>query len=459
MESIHLIGIAGSGMLPLAELALKRGMRATGSDRLVRDPGNLESLSPPIRLRLQRLMDLGAQIFPQDGSGVTRETVRAVYSTAIEKDNPDRLKAESFGVPLLHRSEELKNQIAGHRLLAVAGTSGKSTTTAMCAWLLQAIGELGCFVGGSDILDASDSMTGWSQVYVSQGQWACVELDESDKSLLRFAPETALILNIARDHHSLEENLDIFYEFSRNVQAILLLNESDSSCRALADRLGSDARIHWFAPPAPQAVFHLPDGVGFLFEGERFETPHIGRHNAANLLAALAAVRLTAPSASLRTLQEAAKTFPGIRRRLQRYGCGLVAVFDDYAHNPDKIAALLEALQLRYPRLHLVFQPHGYQPLRFHLDGFAQTLTAGLRPEDYLYLLPVYDAGGTTNRSISSKDLADKIPPPNVHLPASREEALNMLQQRVRSGDAVAVAGARDDALAEFAQRIAERFS
>jgi len=459
MESIHFIGIAGSGMLPLAELALKRGLRATGSDRLVRDPGNLESLSPPIRLRLQRLVSLGAQIFPQDGSGVSRETVRAVYSTAIENDNPDRLKAESLGIPLLHRSEELKNQIAGRRLLAVAGTSGKSTTTAMCAWLLQAIGELGCFVGGSEILDASDGLTGWSQVYVSQGQWACVELDESDKSLLRFSPDAALILNIARDHHALEENLDIFYEFSLNVRSILLLNESDGGCRALADRLGSDGRIHWFTPPAPQEVYHSPDGVGFLFEGERFETPHIGRHNAANLLAALAAVRLAAPCASFRTLQQAAKTFPGIRRRLQRYGSGSVAVFDDYAHNPDKIAALLEALQQRYPRLHLVFQPHGYQPLRFHLDGFAQVLTVNLRLQDHLYLLPVYDAGGTTNRSISSKDLADKIASPNVHLPASREEALNALQRHVQSGDAVAVAGARDDALAEFAQRIAEHFA
>ncbi len=459
MESIHLVGIAGSGMLPLAELGLKRGLRMTGSDRLLGKGADWTNVSPPIRKRLDRLNRLGARLYPQDGSGIDSNTARVVISTAIESDNPDWVKAETLAVPIIHRSDELKRQLAPHRLLAVTGANGKSTTTALCAWLLRGVDELACFVGGTEILDTSPTGEGWTSVWLGDGNWACAELDESDKSLLRFEPDIAVILNISRDHHSFEENLDTFEQFAAQVRGTLLLNRSDSGCLKLAERLASKEKLMWFDPPSEDEVIPTPDGSIVSLDGQEYACPLPGYYNAVNLAAAMSLIRLAAPSASHETLKQAVQTFPGVRRRLQRYGSGPITVFDDYAHNPDKIEALLHCLQARFPRVHLVFQPHGYGPLRFHLDGFAKVFSSTLRPEDRLYLLPIYDAGGTTNRSIASEDLAARIQDRIVYTPSSREELIARLRQDTDPGVVIAVAGARDDTLAELAETIAERLA
>jgi len=452
MDTVHLVGIAGSGMLPLAELLRKKKYRVTGSDRLLANPAEWEKLASPIRKRLQRLLDLGAELYPQDGSGIGEATARIVISTAIEESNPDWVKAKALRIPIRHRAEELRAQLEDGRMLAVAGTSGKSTTTALCAWLLAGAGELNCFVGGAEILESPGSQIGGSSVHVAEGSWSCVELDESDASLLRFEPDIALVLNISRDHHPLEENLRIFREFSTQVRNTLLLNRSDVGCGRLSEMLGRPDSICWFSPP--QEIDPTESGVGFHFAGMRYELPLLGRHNAMNAYAALAAVRAVVPTVPLQAWRDSLKTFPGVRRRLQRYGFGPVAVYDDFAHNPDKIAALLTTLQERYPRVHILFQPHGYGPLRFHLDGFAEVFSTVLRPEDRLILLPVYDAGGTTDRSISSQDLANKIASGSVCAVRAREEALQVLIRSLQKEDAVVVAGARDDTLAEFTAAI-----
>ncbi|MDX9755734.1 MAG: Mur ligase domain-containing protein, partial [bacterium] len=126
-QSIHLVGIGGSGMLPLAELLLKKGQSVTGSDRLLKEQ-DLATLAPPIRKRLQRLVDLGAVLVPQDGSGVKATTNRVVVSTAIETTNPDIKAAQTLHIPIVHRAEELSQAIPADHLLAICGTSGKSTT-------------------------------------------------------------------------------------------------------------------------------------------------------------------------------------------------------------------------------------------------------------------------------------------------------------------------------------------
>ncbi len=450
---VHFIGVGGSGMLPLAELLLKKGYAVTGSDRLIHDPTNLNHLSPPIRKRIDRLRSLGAQIFPQDGSGINTSTKRVVHSTAIEKDNPDFLKAQELAIELSHRAQELNRQVSQYNLMAIAGTSGKSTTTALCAWFLMELGELGCFVGGSEILGESE----WSAVHVAAGQWACVELDESDRSLLSFHPNLAVILNITRDHHTYEENLEIFEQFATHVRSQLWLNPSDEGCKELAKRLPESIPIRWFIPPKPNEIESNPQGIAFSFNNHCYKSRQIGAYHAANMTAALSLIHSAIPNASTEALQHAAKTFPGIRRRMQRYSEGPVAVFDDYAHNPEKLEALLCALQEHYPRVHLVFQPHGYSPLRFHLQGFTSALNRTLRNHDVLYLLPIYDAGGTTNRTIASEDLAQRISQATVHNCLSREELMRELHLHVHPGDAIVVAGARDDTLAHLAEKIAQR--
>ena len=434
-------------------MLLRRGYRVTGSDRLLRDPSCLDQLSPPIRLRLQRLQKIGAVLFPQNGEGVTTSTSRVVISTAIESDNLDLQRAGAFQVPIVHRTDELKTQLQHQPFLAVAGTSGKSTTAALCAWLLHRLDALACFVGGAELL--AGPRESWSSVLVGNGEWAVAELDESDKSFLRFEPHLSVILNINRDHHDLDENLDCFEHFARQTRTVVLCNQQDSGCQMLMERLAFPSKVQTFFPPSRDQVVHREEGMEIMIEGTRWSSPLMGLHNASNLAAALAMVRLAVPLADPQRLLEAVRSFPGVRRRLQRYGRGPIAVFDDYAHNPDKLAALLDCLAERFPRLHLVFQPHGYGPLRFHLEGYVRVFSTRLRSGDELCLLPVYDAGGTTDRSIASDDLAARISSQQVFVFPDRRILLDHLRQTARPGDVITVAGARDDTLAELAATIA----
>lgn len=453
MAQIHLAGIGGSGMLPLAELLLKKGLQVSGSDRLITDPKQLENLSPPIQKRMKHLQLLGAILYPQDGSGITETTKRLVVSTAIEDTNPEVIAAHAMQITILHRSQELSNQINQSKLLAVAGTSGKSTTSALCGWILKSTGQLECFVGGAEILEEGK----WSAVHVAQGEWSCLELDESDRSLLNFHPQHSVILNITRDHHTYEENIDLFIQFAEQTTGTVLLNSEDSGCQELAEKWNSPEKIQWFTPPANDESKLTPSGVDFHWQEQNWQLPLLGQHNAENASAALSLIKLALPDCKPQDLQNGLKTFPGVRRRLHRYGKGNTAVYDDYAHNPEKIKALLTTLQQHYERVCLIFQPHGYTPLRFHMDETSSVCQSTLRSQDVLILLPVYDAGGTTKRDISSHNLKEKIGRENVYVIEKRDEVIQFLISQDQPFTAISTAGARDDSLAEFAATIAER--
>lgn len=455
MTQIHLAGIGGSGMLPLAELLLKKGYSVSGSDRLIQDPKHLEHLTPPVLKRMRRLQMLGAVLYPQDGSGITDTTQRLVVSTAIEDSNPEVFAAKQKDIPILHRAKELSSQINQNRLLAVAGTSGKSTTSALCGWMLKSLGELDCFVGGAEILEQNE----WSAVHVGSGEWSCLEVDESDRSLLQFYPEYAVILNITRDHHSYQENVELFLQFANQTQNKVLLNDADEGCQELARQCSQPDKIKWFSPPQPESAKLTQAGVCFEWRSERWDLPLLGKHNADNAAAALSLIQLALPDANESCLQDALRCFPGVRRRLHRYGSGNTAVYDDYAHNPEKLKALLTTLQQHYERVCVIFQPHGYTPLRFHLDETAKVYIESLRDCDVLILLPVYDAGGTTKRDISSHDLKQKIEKENVRVIENRHDVIAFLQQHQPPFNAISTAGARDDSLAEFAETISKSVS
>ncbi len=452
MARVHLVGIGGSGMQPLAELLLKKGYTVSGSDRLILDPSQLDPISPPIRRRMERLKQFGAVLYPQDGSGLSDSTDQVVVSTAIEDDNPDVIAANQYNIPILHRSEELRNQVHEDHLLAVAGTSGKSTTAALCGWILKSLAQLDCFAGGAEILDGSE----WSAVHVGSGNWSCLELDESDKSILRFHPQHALILNITRDHHTYEENLEIFHQFARQTKGAILLNKTDEGCIHLGRQFGESTKLCWFEPPQKDIIRFSQDGIQFRWNHTEWSSSLLGLHNAENITAAVSLIMNALPDADILQIKKAVQTFPGIRRRLQRYGTNTPAVYDDYAHNPEKIKALFQCLQQHYGRACLIFQPHGYTPLRFHLNGIADVCAEVMQKNDCLILLPVYDAGGTTKRDVSSHDLMREITGKNVKVIEQRNDVTQYLQSNKHLFDAIAVAGARDDTLAQFAARIAQ---
>jgi UDP-N-acetylmuramate--alanine ligase len=274
--------------------------------------------------------------------------------------------------------------------------------------------------------------------------------------------------NVSLDHHSMDELRSLFGAFlSRASKAVV--NLDDPEVRAMAEALPASHLIS-FGFDAPGATLHArglsqrPDGVDFTVtedgqaHGVSLAVP--GRHNALNALAALGAVRaLGLPLAdAVATLAG----FQGLKRRLETVGeAGGVSVIDDFAHNPDKIAATLSTLTARPGRLLIMFQPHGYGPIAKMGEELAATFAKGLGEDDLLLLPdPVYQ-GGTVDRSRGSEWLAEAIVAAGGHarhLP-TREAIGDALIAEARPGDTIAILGARDDTLSEFAAELVERLA
>ncbi len=385
-------------MSALATALVRLGDEVTGADRTLGTPN------------VRFLESLGVKVFPDDGSGVDAATGEVVVSTAIESDNPGLVRAAELGIPVVHRAQALARALSGHRLVAVVGTCGKSTVTAMLGHVLAECGLDPFCVNGANV-------PGWEgAVRFGRGAYAVAEVDESDRSLVAFSPYAAIVTNASADHYSKEEMDQVFDDFVRNC-------------------------------PGPVVDGRRCD------PGEA-ETTMPGRHNRQNAALALRmALALGCDEAKVRA---ALLTFRGVERRLQRVGGN---VFDDYAHNPEKLRAMWTTLAEEYPGgLCAVWRPHGYAPLRKMLDALVEMFTSTIRPQDRLLVLPVYDAGGTADRSINSDALVARLGDKAVAV-GDFDEAYAWC--RARRGDfaAFAVCGARDPGLAPFARRLAAAFA
>ena len=428
-ERVHVSGIGGVGMSALAQALLDQGAEVTGSDRLL-DTGDLTET-------LACLARQGVRLFPQDGSGVTPQTARLVVSSAIEADNPEVVRAQALGLPVVHRAAELARVVAGRRLIAVTGTCGKSSVTAMLGCLLEGAGFDPLVVNGAAVAgwDAGGARIG--SVRKGAGPWAVVEADESDKSLMVFSPEHAIITNASADHFGMAETLSLFEAFRARVPGTVIDGQQESG--------------------RPEGL-RLEGWNGFFtFEGVSYQVPLPGEHNVYN---AWHAVRLArALGAQPERLQAALRGFGGVERRLQRVGaCGAAAVVDDYAHNPEKLAAAWTTLAEAFPAgVCAVWRPHGFAPLRKMLDGLVEMFTRVCRPADTLLLLPVYDAGGTADRSIGSDVLASLLRAKGVTVSGvlSLEEAESRMRAQASTAGVLVTFGARDPGLPRLARRLA----
>ena len=423
----HLSGIAGVGMSALAEALLDSGAEVSGSDRLV-DSGRE---TPTVR----RLRAQGIRIVPQDGAGLRRDTAALVVSTAIEETNPELIRAAALGVPVRHRAEMLASLLEGRELVAVAGTCGKSTTTAMLGTILEGCGADPAVVNGAGVVAwRSESRTG----AVRRGAGPCVaEVDESDRSLLRFRPSFAILTNASADHFPLPETLALFGEFRSHVSG------------AVVDGVARDAE--------PPRFERIPWGCRFEWQGTEYRVPSPGLHNGMN---AWQAVRMAlAMGYAPERVAAALAGFRGVDRRLERVGampCGAMVV-DDYAHNTEKIRAAWKTLQGEAAgRVVGLWRPHGYGPLRHMLDDLVQMFAETMASEDCLLVLPVYDAGGTADRSIQSDALVDALKARGVGAEWVRDhaEAQERMRELGRAGDILATFGARDPDLPETAVRL-----
>ena len=454
-------GVGGSGMTPLALIVQARGASVAGSDRALDQGRNLA--------RFDFLRAQGVALHPQDGSGLTDAGQTLVVSAAVEETIPDVQAARRVGAPILTRAELLAQLFnAAAVRVGVAGTSGKSTTTAMIGWILTDAGLDPTIMNGAEMKNFVGPAAPFASARVGPGPVFVSEVDESDGSIALYRPSIAVVNNIALDHKSMDELRALFGDFAAKADTAVL-NLDNAETAALAASL-DPARVVTFSLGDPGADLFAgapslsPTGVAFSVNarrtGERAEVELRvpGRHNMANALAAIAAAG--ALGVSLDMAAGALAGFTGVRRRLDVVGeGGGVTVIDDFAHNPDKITATLETLHAFPGRLLVMFQPHGYGPLRLMREAFVDCFSDQLAPDDVLLMPePVY-FGGTADRSVGSRDIAEAVATRGHNALALVDRAAcgERLLELAGPGDRIVIMGARDDSLSTFAADLLAR--
>lgn len=452
MKHLHFVGIGGIGMSALAAMCVESGYKVTGSDRGADRPEN--------RRILDALEKQGIAIFPQDGSyAAAGKPDELIFSTAIEEDNPDF--AAGKNIPRTHRSalvERIIKERGAENSIAVCGSCGKSTVTAYCAETLANLGENPeCLNGALMKRFINEKFAG--NYAPGDRKFLVFEADESDKSLLNYSPEYAIILNIGTDHYSKEELAEVFAKFLKNVRkgAVLSRDVYEAVKNALPPALEIrvfDAEklpgaVNWISSYAPgKAEFNGKEAVTL---------PQNGFHTALNALAIRTLLDMLGfpAEASLAALEK----FSGVWRRNDFAGNDIngAPVYDDYAHNPEKILACLKGMRETVKgAVYAIFQPHGFKPFGFMKDELFNLLEPELRSCDRFILLPPYYAGGTasfhpTAEEVLAEYRSKSSAPERFTSFADREELRKFLQQTTTADDIVIIMGARDNSLSDYA--------
>jgi UDP-N-acetylmuramate--alanine ligase len=461
-KTYFMSGIGGSGMLPLALILRGKGYDVAGSDRSL-DQGRLSA-------KFEYLKAHGIALFPQDGSGVVSADQIFVRSAAVEDTVPDVVAAKRVGAEDLKRPQLLAQLFnAAPVRIGVAGTSGKSTTTAMIAWMLHQLGRDPTVMNGAVMKNFAGQEAPFASALVGKGDAFVSEVDESDGSIAMYEPTIAVVNNIALDHKTMDELRSLFRDFVAKAE-IAVLNLDNEETASLV--MSAKVRVRTHSLRSGLADLHCvsikpaPDGVTFeVLERETRESALVqlgvpGEHNVSNALAAISAVR--AYVLSLKDAAKALEGFAGIRRRLEVVGSAAgVTVIDDFAHNPDKITATLATLHAFPGRLLIMFQPHGYGPLKLMREQFIDCFARNMAADDVLIMPdPVY-YGGTTDRSVTSGHIAAGVRARGREAMAFAERGAcgDKLVELAEPGDRIVVMGARDDTLSTFAADLVERLA
>ena len=456
-------GIGGSGMTPLALIIQARGGQVEGSDRAL-DQGRNAARFDFLRAR-------GVLLHPQDGSGIRRVDQVLVTSAAVEETIPDVQTARRIGAAIITRAKLLAQIFNSAALgVGVAGTSGKSTTVGMIGWILHRAGRSPTIMNGADMKNFIDAGSPFASARIGEGNIFVSEVDESDGSIAFFEPRIAVVNNISLDHKSLDELRSLFRGFIARAQRVVL-NLDNAETAAISVDL-DPKQVVTYSLRSTQANLlassTAPSPTGIVFQVKARDTGETvdvvlkvpGLHNVANALAALSVAKACGVS-----LAEAAaylSEFSGIRRRLEVVGtANEITVIDDFAHNPDKISATLETLHAFPGRLLVMFQPHGYGPIRLMRDALVDCFVSGLHDEDVLVMPePVY-FGGTVDRSVGSRDIIREIERQGRKAFAfpDRSACGDALVRLARRGDRIVIMGARDDSLSQFAHELLGRLT
>ncbi|MEK6651358.1 MAG: Mur ligase domain-containing protein [Nitrospirota bacterium] len=436
-------GIGGSGVSAIACFMADKGHVVAGSDRAFdKNPNH-----PVYKILKYR----GVSIIPQDGSGIDSSVDIAVFSTAVEHDQPEYLKAKTLNIPIKTRPEYLAEIISDFKTIAVAGTSGKSTTSGMLAFLMHRLGLNPNFIGGGRVkqfkteTNPGNSSTGDSDFLV-------IEACESDGTIVNYKPEHSIISNLELDHHFVDKTAGMFEALAKNTRGKVIVNADDTNLMKISIKNPATFSIDNPSNYMASDITYKPLGTDFSLNGTKLSLSLPGKYNLYNAVSCIAFLSET--GVALKDIAEILHEFKGIERRFDIHlNTGRKLVIDDYAHNPHKISSLMQTVKNLKENICYIFQPHGFAPTRMMKAEYIDAFSENLRAADHLILLPIYYAGGTTSKDISSHDLAEgiKVNGKSVEV-AERGDILKRLDE----WDNYVIFGARDETLSDFAKKIAE---
>jgi len=437
---VHFVGIGGAGLSAIARVLVEQEAVVSGSDLM----------SSPVAEALARD---GARVYVGHRAEQVDGAEQVVVSSAVPEQNVEVQAARKAGIPVLHRAQILGQLMEDRIGIAVAGTHGKTTTTAMISSILWRAGLDPTFIVGGQVLGLG------TNARAGNGPHFVVEADEYDRTFLGLRPQVAVVTNVEHDHPDCYPSFEQFRAAFTQFTALLPSDGLLVACRdqAVARELGQQR----LAQGLPAIFYGLEEGatwVAYHLEvnpagGSDFLAVHKGRklgevrlrvpgaHNVLNALAALAVVdALGVPFPTARSILAG---FRGVGRRFEVKGeADHVTVVDDYAHHPTEIRATLAAARERFPgrALWVVWQPHTYSRTKALLDEFAQAFAQA----DHVLVLPVYAAREQDSLGVSSADVVATMEHPDVRLVESREQAVAVLGAEVQPGGVVLTLGAGD---------------
>ena len=401
MTKVCFCGISGNGMSPLAQILSLKGYDVYGSDRSF-DVGRDAD-------RRQALEDMGIKIVPQNGSSITKD-MEVYVSAALDETNPDVKAALQLGIPVKKRSDLLAQVFSEYKYgIAVGGTSGKTTTTAMIGYILNTLNKKPCMINGG-MLRNYEKQKGISNFIYNTEDICVIEADESDGSICKYYPSVGIINNISHDHTSMEKLQEYFLTFASHVKEALIINYDCELTRNI-----KHANAITFSTVNPSADFYADnikfnaEGLEYSFRGQNFRLKLFGAFNVSNALAAIAACTQAGvdPLAAAKTLEG----FLGIQRRLEIVGTTKtnITLIDDFAHNPSKIGSSLGALKEYDGRLIVMYQSHSAFSAQNTGHEVAEVVAKTLGANDIFLMPEVYMLNPETDKGITAANIINDI--------------------------------------------------
>lgn len=444
MSKICFSGISGNGVNPLARIMKLEGYDVIGTDKAF-DIGLAQN-------RKKELEDLGIAIFPQDGSAVSDDVKTLYISTAIGTSNPDIVVARQKNIPIKTRPDLLAEIFHKYKYnIAVGGTSGKTTTTAMIGYILNTLDKKPCMING-------DFLTNYNSNFIyNKGDICVIEADESNKTIEQYNPYITLITNVSVDHMPLVEVKKVFENVALKAKYGLVLN---ADCINSDDIKNENVKTIYFSTIDKSAdvfaydIDTIPNGCEYKIDGHKFKLKLMGYFNVENAIAAIAVCSLL--GIDKLDSAKALEGFLGTKRRLERIGeKNHITVINDFAHNPEKVSASVNALKKYDGRLIVMFQPHGSDPMHLYGRSIIESFSRTLDSDDILLMPEIFFTGKTDER-ISSQDLVDyahelRI---NATFTTTKENAKNIIIKEAKPSDRIIIMGARDPDLEDFCKEI-----